>query len=256
MELGLKLWSRNENYVDLAVELYKKGIFDYIELFAVPGSVSYINIWEALDIPFVLHAPHSLAGFNPSIAERESANFTLLPEVDQFRRALDPKYIIFHPGIEGAVDESIRQFCEICQQYPEIHKLALIENKPEVGLNSEPCVGFLPQEISRIVEETGMKFCFDIGHALCAANSSGIEAYTMIRDFLRLQPAMFHLSDGDGGSEQDSHLNYGAGNYDLAGILKLLPDDAQITIETDKASNDNLEDFAKDVEFLNHLLDF
>ena len=59
MKLGLKIWSRNGNYVQPAVDLYEKGMFDYIELFAVPGSASYIEKWENLDIPFVLHAPHS-----------------------------------------------------------------------------------------------------------------------------------------------------------------------------------------------------
>lgn len=255
MKLGLKLWSRNENYVEPAVELYNKGIFDYIELFAVPGSASYIDIWKDLDIPYVLHAPHSLAGFNPSIAERESANFALLPELEQFRMALNPSFIIFHPGVDGTVDEAIRQFCEIRREFPEIHKLALVENKPEIGLNTETCVGSLPQEIFRIMKEAEMGFCFDIGHAVCAANTRGIEPHMIIRDFLRLIPAMFHLSDGDGNAERDSHLNYGVGNYDLGGILQLLPENAQITIETDKASEDSLDDFVKDIEYLAHLSD-
>lgn len=253
MKLGLKLWSRNENYVEPAVELYKKGIYDYIELFAVPGSASYLNLWEAMDIPFILHAPHSLAGFNPSIKERASANFALLSELDQFRKALNPKYIIFHPGVDGSADETIRQFCEIRNKFPEIHKLAIIENKPEVGLHDERCVGSSPQEITRIMQEASMGFCFDVGHAICAANSAGLEPHSVLRDFINLQPLLFHLSDGTGNSPFDSHMNYGFGNYDFREILQLLPNDAQITIETDKASDDNLDDFVKDVEYLSKL---
>jgi len=253
MKLGLKLWSKNDNYIESAISLYEKGVFGYIELFAVPGSASYIKKWEEVNIPFILHAPHSLAGFNPSIEMRQGANFAILPELDKFRSALNPKFIIFHPGLNGTIDETIRQFCEIRRQFPEIHKLALVENKPEIGLNAEQCIGSTPQEIANIMDKAEMGFCFDIGHAVCAANSAGIEPHVLFHDFLRLQPAMYHLSDGDENGEQDTHLNYGSGNYNLGNILQLLPNDARITIETDKCSDDNLNDFAKDVEHLSHL---
>ena len=249
MKLGLKLWSVNGNYIAPALALYEREVFDYIELFTVPGSASYIEKWKALDIPFVLHAPHSLAGFNPAVKDRRSANFALLPELDEYRIALNPEFIIFHPGVDGSIDETINQFNIIQEQFPEIHSLSLVENKPSIGLTGTTCVGALPQEIIRIQNETGMGFCFDIGHAVCASNTSGID----IKDFFRMQPAIYHLSDGDGDSELDAHLNYGKGDFDIGLILKQLPSDAKITIETDKASEDNLNDFVKDVEYLSYI---
>lgn len=255
MKLGLKLWSINKNFVESAVGLYQQGCFNYIELFIVPGSKSYLEMWNDMKIPFVLHAPHSLAGFNPSIKEREIANFNLLPELDEFRNALNPSAIIFHPGADGDLDETIRQFSKIREKFPAIHELALVENKPAIGLNSTCCIGSRPDEITRIMEEADMGFCFDLGHAICAANTIGIDPFILLGDFLRLQPAMFHVSDGDGKSEMDSHFNLGFGNYDLMAIFRLLPENAQITIETDKSSENNLNDFARDVEYLSYLSD-
>lgn len=252
MKLGLKLWSINKNYLEAATELFSQGIYHYIELFTVPGSADYIELWQNLDIPYILHAPHSLAGFNPAIKERQDVNLGFIPELDQFREGLNPQYIIFHPGLDGHIDETIKQFCEIRKQFPAIHDLMLVENKPEIGLNYEACVGSAPQEISRIKEEAKVGFCLDVGHAICAANSGGVEPYDYIRDFIRLQPSMYHLSDGDGQSGQDSHLNYGKGNYDIAGIVQMIPDDFCLTIETDKSSENNLDDFVQDVRYIQH----
>jgi deoxyribonuclease IV len=253
MKFGLKLWSVNDNYIETAVDLYNKGIFNYIELFVVPGSASYLDKWKALDIPFLLHAPHSLAGFNPAVSGRRSANLALVPELDEYRIALNPRYIIFHSGVDGSIDETIAQFNGIWEQFPEIHSLSLIENKPWIGLTGTTCVGSSPQEIARIQHEAEMRFCFDIGHAFCAASSSGIAPLDLFRDFIRLQPVMYHLSDGDTNAEYDSHMNLGNGNIDIGTVLKQLPEDARITIETDKASQNNLDDFVKDIEYLSYI---
>lgn len=72
----------------------------------------------------------------------------------------------------------------------------------------------------------------------------------MLDEFIMLNPAMFHLSDGKMGSKKDMHLNYGAGDFDLDYIIRRLPDDARISIETGKSSINNLDDFIKDIEFI------
>ena len=59
-KLGLKLWNINDScYYREAVNLYKKGVFDYIELYIVPDNLSLIDKWKMLNIPFDIHAPHS-----------------------------------------------------------------------------------------------------------------------------------------------------------------------------------------------------
>ena len=44
-QYGLKLWSDNEKYISQAEKLYAKKIYDYIELYIVPGTYDrYIKI--------------------------------------------------------------------------------------------------------------------------------------------------------------------------------------------------------------------
>ena len=48
-KLGLKLWSINtDNYLKEAIKLYNQGIYDYIELYVVPGSLEHLSKWETL----------------------------------------------------------------------------------------------------------------------------------------------------------------------------------------------------------------
>ena len=254
MEFGLKLWSINENYIEPALSLYEQGLYHFIELFVVPGSASYIEKWHVLPIPFILHAPHSLAGFNPAITARKDANFALLPELDEYRSAVNPEFIVFHPGVDGSLEETIIQFIELRERYPKIHAVSIVENKPKIGLTGTFCMGASPDEIARIQQKADMGFCFDIGHAICAANTSGIPPQDLFRDFMDLEPELFHLSDGNAESEYDSHLNFGKGTFNISTIVKQLPNDAKVTIETDKSSKGNLDDFAADAEFLEKII--
>lgn len=250
MRFGLKLWSNNEYYIQPAIDLYKRKLFDYIELFVVPDSISYVEQWKELNIPFILHAPHSMVGFNPAVKEKENSNFKLLNELERYREALNPQFIIFHPGLDGDINETIRQFNKIGDKFHKIYNLALVENKPKIGLNGETCIAHMPDEIKRILTETDMRFCCDIGHAICAANSAKIDQTTFLNQFFKLNPLMYHLSDGNKNSEKDTHLNYGLGNFNIKAILKLLPHDSMISIETEKATKNNLDDFEQDVQYL------
>ncbi len=73
MEFGLKLWSINTDYyLAEARRLYEKGVYSYIELYAVPHTLEHIEKWKKLDIPFVIHCPHSAHGFNLASKESES----------------------------------------------------------------------------------------------------------------------------------------------------------------------------------------
>ena len=61
---------------------------------------------------------------------------------------------------------------------------------------------------------------------------------------------MYHLSDTDTTSEIDSHYNFGAGNLNIEEVMSLIPQNSSITIETNKASKENLDDFKKDIRCL------
>ena len=250
MDIGLKLWSTNDFYIDKAVKLYSEGVYNYIELFVVPDSLKYLNLWEKLRIPYILHAPHSYSGFNPAKRDSFITNLKKLEEIEKYRYVLEPNFIIFHPGVDGEYNETIYQFKKFKIIYPEIFSLALIENKPKLGLEGELCVGSSPEEIKKIQEEINMGFCYDIGHSFCYACTEKINWKNIFTEFLSFKPQMFHLSDGNIGSEKDQHLNFGKGDYDFLEILKFIPTDSYISIETEKSDKGNLQDFYYDAKYL------
>ena len=251
MRIGIKLWSENDSVaVDCIKKLYTDGYFDYIELFVVPGSFrAVVDVWASLDVPYYLHAPHSGSGLNLSLRELEGSNAVLLDEVEMYFKALKPERVIFHPGIDGHVRETIRQINVFKKKNFKHFGAALIENKPRVGLNEELCIGSSFEEIQSIINETGFGFCLDIGHAVYYAKWAGKSYFQVVEDFLQLNPHMIHLSDGDQESVKDVHLNYGMGNFDILELLRILPSDSTITIETPRSHNDYGK-FIDDASFL------
>ena len=248
-KFGLKLWSINDNYIKEAIRLHEQGIYDYIELYAIPETYSsHINLWKALGIPFVIHAPHFSDGLNLAKKESRDNNLRLISETRKFADALKADKIIVHPGIAGKIEETIRQLKEIND--PRF----LIENKPYYALNNGLiCNGASFKEIKAILKNAGTGFCLDIGHAFCAARGLNEEPMDFLEKFLRLTPEMFHLTDGDYSSKHDRHDHFGRGNYDLKSIVEIIPGEAMVTIETVKDSKNNLNDFKQDVKFIRKL---
>ena len=119
LKIGLKIWSTNQNYLSSIKALKGEGMIDYIELFVAPDSTEdHIRIWEDLNVPFLLHAPHSYAGLNFSDEECEQKNRLLIDKVKLFMLSLRAKKIIFHPGINGTVEETIRQINMFNNEFP------------------------------------------------------------------------------------------------------------------------------------------
>ena len=247
-KIGLKLWNINTDYYyDEARKLYNNNVFDYIELYIVPGYLDLIDKWKEIRIPFDIHAPHFAHNMNLSKKEFEKENFDKYLEVKEYADKLNADVIVFHGGINGDYKETARQI----KNFKDSR--ILIENKPYQPLRmteDNKCVGFKYEEIKYIMEESGCGFCLDIGHVICAANSQGIEPYSYIEKLVTLNPKRIHLSDIDTTSKYDQHLNYGQGNLDFKKILLIVPKDINITIETNKSLNTNLDDFYHDTMFL------
>lgn len=262
---GLKLWSINTDfYYNEAIRLYSEGLFDYIELYVVPETLETLDKWKKLtsqtpsplagegrgtEIPFIIHNPHFAQGFNLAKKEKEQRNKEIYNQTKQFADELNAKYIIFHGGIDGDIRETAVQLSLFNE------KRALIENKPFVALpnkmGGEFCRGYNIDEIKTVMDITNCGFCFDFGHAICAANSLGLDVYEYCRNFLELKPDMYHLTDlKDINSPYDSHLHLGTGELDFRKIFDMIPDNSYVTFETVKNSKENLDDFIEDMKWL------
>jgi len=247
---GLKLWSNNENYVKEAIRLFEKGVYQYIEIYMLPGTEKkMVDMWKGLEIPYIVHAPHYQAGLNLAKKESWEANFKLITETQKFADSLTADKIIVHPGIAGDIKETARQLKEINE--PRL----LVENKPYYAIfDGLICNGTSPEEIEFVMKEAGIGCCLDIGHAFCAARGLKKEPMEFLKDFFGLQPEMFHLTDGDYSSEYDRHDHIGKGNYDMKSIMKLIPQGKRVTVETVKDSKESLTDFEEDIKAIKGMI--
>ena len=164
--------------------------------------------------------------------------------MQKFADLLDAPIIILHPGVEGDLNETARQLKNIRDS-----RIA-IENKPYYTVSGDQvCNGYLPEHLAFLKETCGVKLCLDVGHAYCAANALKVDRDTFFRQFLELEPEIFHLMDGHQEGVSDIHLNLGKGEFDLKQIISCYPKGSLITLETDKQSQSNLSDFEEDVSY-------
>lgn len=250
MQIGLKLWSVNRGpCAREAARLYEAGVYDYMELYAVPGSADSLPEWKSLHIPCVIHAPHFKHGFNLAVAECESANRRLYDETRRFADELNASHIIFHGGTFGCIAETGRQLKSLHEPR------ALIENKPCITSNEGrilECRGARVEEIRMVLREAGCGFCLDIPHALCAANYMRLEQVEMLREMNGLNPAMYHLADMKNAALHiDDHTPLGQGVLDMGMLVaEALCPGAMVTIETKRTRPESLEEFEQEVKLL------
>lgn len=101
----------------------------------------------------------------------------------------------------------------------------LIENMPWPGFL---CTSY--DELHDFIEQTGVGFCLDIGHAVSYAFTTDIDYHEHLESLFALNPDYYHLSDtrfevGINGWNKDSHLPLGVGSTDWRFVKSLLPDD-------------------------------
>lgn len=247
LNIGLKIWSTNDFYAKPARELFNLGYCQYIELYAYPGSFKDTRaLWNRLGVPFNIHAPHFSEGMNLAKKENEKNNLIMAEEALRFADLLKAEQVVFHPGVEGDISETIRQLKQIGD------KRIVIENKPYISVDGKyVCNGYSPEDIQRVSAEAGVGICLDFGHAICAANSLKKNPLEYVHAFMKLNPALFHVNDSDYQSPIDSHkLHLGQGSFPLQELIGMIPDGARVTSETVKNSTEDLDDFRTDAEYL------
>ena len=101
-KIGLKLWSTNIDVLPQVRVLYERSIFNYIELYFVPGTLEdIVKFWSSLEIPIIVHAPHFGHGFNLADKNLASHNFGIFKDVFRCADMLREDTIIVHGGNGG-----------------------------------------------------------------------------------------------------------------------------------------------------------
>ena len=249
--LGLKLFSTDVALLPEVAKLSKENVFHYIELYIIPGTFEKTaKIWQSYQIPYVIHAPHSLHGMNLSLDSQWGENRVLFKEVQRFADLLMAEIIIVHGGHSGTLHETIRQITLLKEDR------ICLENKPKIGLDNENCIGWSPGEFKRVADAGVLNsgIALDFGHAICAAFSLGRDYMELVNEFLLFKPRVFHLSDGNIASEKDCHLNIGQGNFKIADLISVVPENAYVTLETPRNNLNGINDFIKDISCIQSLV--
>ena len=244
-------FEKNQNEVDSVLELVRSGVYDFVQFVVAPET--YANLYKIAKEKFqgiqsVIHAPFFIHGVNLSDPDLLNSNLQKLSDAQKFADDLKSDVIILHPGIgedEIFLDENIRQMKMLNDS-----RIA-VENLPYIPRHGHKTFGSTPQQIEKIMKEVGCNFCFDISHAICAANFLRSDVYNILKEFNNLKPIIYHLSDGDSAATIDYHLHFGLGNYDLSGIFNLLYN-SKIVLETRRKAGD-LKNCIKDVQLAKNL---
>ncbi len=249
-KIGIKLWSTNIEVLPQVSDMYSRAIFDYIELYFVPGTLKEVEErWSGLKVPMVVHAPHSGHGFNLANKDLVTSNLEIFKDTIRCADALEADTIIVHGGNGGTKEETIQQLKSLRDSR------VLIENKPKMGLNGKECIGYMPEHIIEIIVKCSLSgFVLDFNHAVCASRSLSCDPLEYIRRFLSINPRMFHLGDGDYCSLVDKHMNLGYGNMPLNKFIAFLSQRAIITLETPNDFSKGLCDFEDNKLFFNRLI--
>jgi endonuclease IV len=239
MKYGIKLWTKNHGLYKEAVKLIKGGKADYIELTFFPGEKRNIELLR--EIPVVIHSLTYTQGVCYSDSNFEK-NFRVMNETLKIADYLNVDKVIIHPDVGSKIN-----FIKFLKKYND--KRIVIENMPKKSLIGKPCLGFSPEQISEFQSIGSFGFCLDLGHAIKASLSENMNYKTYISSFLKLNPTIMHLCDGNLNVEEDEHLNLGEGHYDLEFIKKTISKNpnTQLTLEVPKING--LGNDIKNIEF-------
>ena len=242
IKFGLKLWSTNIDLINKANHLIDEDVFDYIELFVIPGSKIKPFL---IDIPYIIHIPHDSFGVNIGNPAVKEYTLQMINESMIWGDQLNAKCLILHAGY-GSMQHAI----DILDVVSD--RRIIIENMPKVGIRGEIMIGYSPAQIQELIGDSKMGFCLDFGHAVKAAISLGIDYKDYINKFIKLKPKVFHISDGLLNNEKDEHLNINEGSYDFDYLIEVIKKNESkfVTLETPRFNQKSLYEDVKNINTL------
>jgi len=245
IKFGLKLWSTNQDALPQVEELIEENVFQYIELTPIPNT--RLDPFLEAKAHYVIHITTERYGVNIADEKKKKFNLKTIDNCIEWADMLDAEYLILHPGF-GSMDKAMEFMGDIND------KRILIENMPRVGVNNEKMIGYTPEQIKELMGER-FGLCLDFGHAIKAAVSLNEDYKKYIKKFLKINPKMFHISDGKLNSEKDEHLHIGEGEYDFEFLMDCVrkSESKYVTLETPRTNLNSLKEDLRNLEKLKSL---
>jgi endonuclease IV len=220
MKIGVKTYD-NKKFLD-----YFKDKCDFFEIMAIEGN-DY-DFLTSFNKELVIHAQHRRFGINNADSNIMKKNISSIDFARKIADKLDSKKIILHPG------ELTNEFCSKKNSIELIKSLddkrILIENIPIENNFKRLCEN--PEETKEYLKKTNKRLCLDINHALTSAIMSDMDPIKFIKEFLKLKPRHFHIG-GQNIKQKIDHICFSDSDFDLKEIIDILPDNAELTLETE-----------------------
>ncbi len=246
IKFGLKLWSKNYDSVSEAQRLIEEDIFQYIELMVVPDTE--ISPFQKIKAPYIIHMSHEDLGTNIADKKKKESSQKIIKQCIEWADKLNADYLVLHPGF-GSISDTL-EFLEKIND-----ERILVENMPKIGQNGEKMIGFTPEQIKELMGDK-FGFCLDFSHAIKAAISLKKDYKKYIEDFLKLNPKIFHIYDGNLNNEKDEHLNIKEGEFDFAFLANCIRGNNSklVTLETPRTNLNSLKEDLENMEKLKSIL--
>lgn len=154
----------------------------------------------------------NIASINPTLRK---ASINEIERTFKLANRIDVKMVTVHPGIYSPLSiywnetakTAIESLNKLKIKSDEYGVTVAMENLPKMWL----ALCSKPEETRDFLDETGLDFCLDVGHAYTSDS---------LDEFLEFKPVNLHLHDNVG--EEDSHLALGDGEIDFEYILDKL----------------------------------
>jgi sugar phosphate isomerase/epimerase len=176
------------------------------------------NLLSSYDFRYIVHAPSiniNLASLNSNV--RNASEKTILKAAD-FAHNVDADILVSHVGrlsrdyprklAEKSMKNAINSLKTLVRSSNDLGIVFTVENDLR---SSDQVLAAYPEQIESIIESTGCKLTFDIGHA----NTVG-----KIKEFLKLDEFTVNVHLHDNNGIKDEHLPVGEGNIDFSSVFK------------------------------------
>ena len=201
------------------------------------GTIDYKRLDEftPLKNKFSIHGPYSqdYYGNQINLGIKSNRNFEVMEQVFKIASFLEAETIVLHGekvecDYRDALLNVIANFKQLSRMAADYSLTLLIENLP-TELNIDK-IGIIPHEILQVIEsvnESNLKFCFDIGHGTLSANLYSFDVLEFVTKLSHYLHHM-HIHDNQGISEVvdkkfgDQHLPLGKGKVQYARIFQAI----------------------------------
>lgn len=238
-------------------------IVDFIEIYFGRKRMLLEEI-KSFDTRWVVHGPHVSQGVNFSKPTNEGTE--IFKESIVLARDLGAKYVVTHPGFFKINDDKEKMLEAMTENFLEMKDFAgensvqlLIENLMTEdfyfvvnGSDKIPDYYFVstPEEMKIMTKKLNVGFVLDFSHAFMSSRYHNLDYKKFMKDFVSLDPVMFHMNDSKLENKIELHLPLGQGNYDIKFFASLIGD-KDVTLEVSSTSGPPvINDFISSIDYL------